>query len=108
MSFGLCNAPATFQRLMNYVLRNVLGICALVYLDDIIIFSDTFEIHLINIRSVFELLKAAANRKLKSKKCQFFRKTVNYLGHIISSAGIYPDPQKIGSVVHYKTPNFGG
>ena len=79
MSFGLCNAPATFQRLMSYVLRDVLGICALVYLDDVIIFSDTFENHLIDIRSVFELLKSA-NLKLKLKKCQFVRKTVNYLG----------------------------
>ena len=66
-------------------------------------FSDTFENHLIDIRSVFELLKSA-NLKLKLKKCQFDRKTVNYRGHIISSAGISPDPQKIDSIVHYKTP----
>ena len=84
-----------------------MGICALVYLDDAIIFSNTFENHMIDIRSVFDLLKSA-NLKLKLKNCQFIRKTVNYLGHIISSAGISPDPQKIDSIVHYKTPTSAG
>ena len=101
------NAPVTFQRLRNYKLCDVLGICALVYLDDAIIFSNTFENHMIDIRSVFDLLKSA-NLKLKLKNCQFIRKTVNYLGHIISSAGISPDPQKIDSIVHYKTPTSAG
>ncbi|KZS05462.1 Uncharacterized protein APZ42_031347 [Daphnia magna] len=67
MAFGLFNAPATFQRLMNYVLRDVLGSKALVYLDDVIIFSDTFENHLRDIREIFTLLNEA-NLKLKLNK----------------------------------------
>ncbi|KGG50728.1 hypothetical protein DI09_596p10, partial [Mitosporidium daphniae] len=103
MAFGLCNAPATFQRLMNYVLRDVLGSKALVYLDDVIIFSDTFESHLNDIREIFNLLKAA-NLKLKLNKCQFAKRSVNYLGHVISTDGIKPDPSKIDKIVNYKTP----
>uniref|UniRef100_A0A0P4ZJF0 RNA-directed DNA polymerase n=2 Tax=Daphnia magna TaxID=35525 RepID=A0A0P4ZJF0_9CRUS len=103
MAFGLCNAPATFQRLMNYVLRDVLGNKALVYLDDVIIFSDTFESHLNDIREIFNLLKAA-NLKLKLNKCQFAKRSVNYLGHVISTDGIKPDPSKIDKIVNYKTP----
>ncbi|KAI9553742.1 hypothetical protein GHT06_018991 [Daphnia sinensis] len=103
MAFGLCNAPATFQRLMNYVLRDVLGSKALVYLDDVIIFSDTFENHLEDIREIFNLLKAA-NLKLKLKKCQFVQRSVNYLGHVISTDGIKPDPGKVDKIVNYKTP----
>ncbi|KZS07329.1 Uncharacterized protein APZ42_028972 [Daphnia magna] len=103
MAFDLCNAPATFQRLMNYVLRDVLGSKALVYLDDVIIFSDTFENHLRDIREMFTLLKEA-NLKLKLKKCQFIKRSVNHLGHVISTDGIKPDPGKIDKIVNYKTP----
>ena len=70
MAIGLCNAPATFQRTMNFVLRDVLGKKALVYLDDIIIYSKTWEDHLNDLREVFSLLEKA-NFKLKLKKCQF-------------------------------------
>ncbi|KZR95795.1 Uncharacterized protein APZ42_010229, partial [Daphnia magna] len=59
MPFGLCNAPATFQRLMNHILKDVAGQKALVYLDDVIIFSDSFESHLNDIREVFSLIKGA-------------------------------------------------
>ena len=103
MSFGLCNAPATFQRLMNYVLRDVLGKSALVYLDDVIIFSESYEQHLMDIRKVFSLLQRA-NLKLKLKKCQFMKKSVDYLGHVISTEGIAPDPNKIDKIANYKVP----
>ena len=64
MAMGLCNAPATFQRTMNFVLRDVVGKKALVYLDDIIIYSKTWEDHLSDLREVFSLLQKA-NFKLK-------------------------------------------
>ena len=103
MPFGVCNGPPTFQRLMNYVLRDVLGTKALVYLDDVIIFSDTLEDHEKDIREVFELIRQA-KLKLKLEKCQFMQKSVNYLGHVITPEGIHPDPAKIEKIVNYKVP----
>jgi hypothetical protein len=103
MPFGLCNGPPTFQRLMNYALRDVLGKKALVYLDDVIIFSDTFEQHLKDLREVFELIREA-KLTLKFKKCQFLQRSVNYLGHVITAEGIKPDPAKIEQIKNYKIP----
>ena len=88
---------------MNFVLRDVLGKKALVYLDDIIIYSKTWEDHLNDLREVFSLL-GKANFKLKLKKCQFLRREVNYLGHIITQDGIAPDPQKIQKIKDYPVP----
>ncbi|GBN43089.1 Retrovirus-related Pol polyprotein from transposon 297 [Araneus ventricosus] len=93
MPFGLCNSPATFERLMETVLRGLTSEACLVYLDDIIIVGRTFQEHLNNIRKVFQrLLKA--NLKLSPKKCRFFRKEVSDLGHIISADGVKTDPEK--------------
>ncbi|KZS03155.1 Uncharacterized protein APZ42_034186 [Daphnia magna] len=75
MPFGLCNTPATFQRLKNHILRNVAGQKALVYLDDVIFFSDFFQSHLNDIQEVFSLIKGAG-LKLKLKKCQFMKQSV--------------------------------
>ena len=97
MPFGLKNAPATFQRLMNYVFKDLLDVCVLVYLDDILIFSKTREEHLKHIRIVFERL-----RKFKLfvnlKKCQFWLKEVLYLGFQLSNGSIKVDPAKIGKI----------
>ena len=84
MPFGLTNAPGTFQRLMNKILKPVLYKSALVYLDDIIIYSKTIENHIDDLESVFKLL-ATNGLKLKIKKCCFFRKKIDYLGHVVSS-----------------------
>ncbi|GBN83820.1 Retrovirus-related Pol polyprotein from transposon 297 [Araneus ventricosus] len=92
MPFGLCNAPATFERLMETVLRGLTSEACLVYLDDIIIVGRTFQEHLNNIRKVFQRLQKA-NLKLSPKKCRFFRKEVSYLGHIISADGVKTDPE---------------
>ena len=98
MPFGLCNAPATFQRLMNQVLRKYLGKFVLVYLDDIIIYSKTFEEHKEHVRLVFEALRAAS-LMMKPKKCKFAQKELRFLGHIISAEGIRTDPDKIAKMV---------
>ena len=103
MPFGLTNAPATFQRLMECTLAGLSGEQCLIYLDDIIIFSSTFDEHLKRLVSVFDRLRAA-NLKLKAKKCYFARKQVIYLGHVISSKGIEPDKTKIAAVATYPTP----
>ena len=94
LSFGLTNAPGTFQRLMNYVLRSVVGKKCLVYLDDIIVFAKTREEHLANLECIFNLLKEA-DLKLDLSKCKFMCESVQYLGHVISAAGITPDTEKI-------------
>ncbi|GBM96236.1 Retrovirus-related Pol polyprotein from transposon 297 [Araneus ventricosus] len=104
MPFGLCNAPATFERLMETVLRGLSSEACLVYLDDIIIVGRTFEEHLNNLRKVFQRLQKA-NLKLNPKKCRFFQKEVAYLGHVISGEGVKTDPEKIKAVVDWPRPD---
>ncbi|GFU03446.1 retrovirus-related Pol polyprotein from transposon 297 [Trichonephila clavipes] len=87
MPFGLYNAPATFERLMETVLKGLTFEACLIYLDDVIIGGRTFEEHLQNIRKVLSKL-SDANLKLNPSKCKFFQKEVNYLGHIISAEGV--------------------
>ena len=103
MPFGLTNAPATFQRLMECTLAGLVGDQCLIYLDDVIIFSSTFNDHLRRLASVFDRLRAAG-LKLKASKCHFIQEQVTYLGHIISSEGIKPDNAKLTAVTTYPTP----
>src|SRR6266540_4027270 len=98
MPFSLCNASATFQRLMNQVLRKYFGKFVLVYLDDIIIYSKTFEEHKEHVKLVFEALRAAS-LMIKPKKCKFAQKELRFLRHIISAEGIRTDPDKIAKMV---------
>ena len=101
--FGLCNAPATFQRLMQMVLAGLQWDICLAYLDDIIIFSSTFRQHLDRLDQVLQRL-ANAGLTLKPSKCHLLRKSVNYLGHVISSTGIAIDPAKIDTVSSWPVP----
>src|SRR3954470_19348182 len=89
LPFGLCNAPSTFQRLMNYFLQKFLGKFVAVYLDDIIIYSTTFEQHINHIHQVFEALRNAT-LKIKLKKCYFCFPNITFLGHIVGGLGIAP------------------
>src|SRR5436853_3847716 len=93
MPFGLCNAPATFQRLMNYVLQDFLGKFAAVYIDDIIIYSRTFEQHMDHIQQVFDALRKAC-LKIKLKKGYFCFPSIAFLGHIVGRNGIAPTQLK--------------
>ncbi|GFX43850.1 retrovirus-related Pol polyprotein from transposon 17.6 [Trichonephila clavipes] len=97
MPFGLCNAPATFECLMETVLGGLSYEACLVYLDDIVIVGRSFEEHLKNIRRVLQKLKEAI-LKLSPTKCHLFRLEVTYLGHIISAKGVRTDPDKISAV----------
>ncbi|GFX09898.1 retrovirus-related Pol polyprotein from transposon 297 [Trichonephila clavipes] len=103
MPFGLCNAPATFERMMDNLLRNFKWTMCLCYLDDIIVFSETFEDHLIRIRLVLKCLQEAG-LKLNSKKCLFAAQEVKILGHHVSSNGVRPDPDKIKAVRNFPPP----
>ncbi|KAK6177716.1 hypothetical protein SNE40_015762 [Patella caerulea] len=103
MSFGLCNAPGSFERLMERVLKGLSWQICLVYLDDIIVYSKSFEQHLENLTKVFECLKQA-NLKLNPKKCHLTKEEVTYLGHIVSAQGIATDPAKIEAVKNWPVP----
>ena len=87
MPFGLCNAPATFERLMEQVLFGLPMSVALVYLDDILVPGNSFENQLLNLRLVFERLRKA-KLKLSPKKCSLFRREVHYLGHLVNKNGV--------------------
>ena len=103
MPFGLCNAPATFQQLMDKLLAPYRGKFVEVYLDDITIFSQTFEEHLQHVNIVLDILQEV-NLMLNAEKCHFFLTNVTLLGHIISRDGIQPDDEKIVKVKNYPVP----
>lgn len=103
MPFGLKNAPATFQRLMNNVLVGLQGLKCFVYLDDIVIYGNSLQDHNIKLKEVFERL-TKHNLKLQPNKCEFLKTEVMYLGHLITQDGVKPDPKKIESVKNYPVP----
>lgn len=103
MPFGLCNAPATYERLMETVLRGLIGKVCLVYLDDVIVFGNTPEEHLENLERVFQQLENAG-LKLAPKKCFLFKREVRYLGHTVSWKGVATDPEKLAIVRKWPVP----
>ena len=103
MSFGLTNAPLNFQRLMSRVLHGLEWKVCLIYIDDIIVFSKTFDEHLSRLSLVFNRLREA-NLKLKPSKCHFARRSVKFLGFLVSSEGVSPDPDKLAVVKSFPIP----
>ncbi|KAL6481161.1 hypothetical protein MHYP_G00092410 [Metynnis hypsauchen] len=103
LPFGLCNAPATFQRVMNTVLAGLIYKCCVVYLDDIVIASPTFKQHLVDLREVFTRLEEAG-LALKLEKCQFCRNELKFLGYKVSPDGILPDTDKVDAVLKFPVP----
>ncbi|KAJ9521617.1 hypothetical protein QJQ45_008956 [Haematococcus lacustris] len=103
LCFGLTNAPATFQRVMNEAFAEVINDCALVYLDDILVMSENTEQHLVHLRRVFDLLR---KNKFYAKlsKCEFMKRTLMFLGHIISAQGISVDPCKVTAISNWPVP----
>ena len=103
LPFGLSNSPATFQRLMERVLGDLnMSIC-LAYLDDILIFSESYEDHLKHIEMVIQRIKEAG-LKLNPSKCKFFRRSVKYLGHVVSSEGLQVDASKTDALEKWPIP----
>ena len=94
LPFGLCNAPGTFQRLMNAIFREYLYNFVLIILDDVLVFSNSRHEHEKHLRLVFEALRAA-NLKLKLKKCELYQESVTDLGYKLGADGISPDEGKI-------------
>ena len=103
MPFGLNNSPAIFQRLMDCLLAGLTWEICLVYLDDIIIFSDTIEKHLERLSLVLQRI-INAGMKLNLDKCSFLKQQVEYLGHIVGSNGVSPLPDKVKAIQDFPQP----
>lgn len=103
MGFGLCNAPASFQRMIDTVLATLKWQICLVYMDDILVFSKTFVEHLDRLEQVLDAIEAAG-LLLQLKKCSFASDRTVYLGHVISKEGIAPDPLKFQGVAQLPVP----
>ena len=103
MPFGLCGAPVTFQRLMQFSMNDLVLRILLVYLDDVLVFSSDFEEHLRRLETVFARPRDIG-LKLNPEKCRFGAREVHYLGHGVSPGGIATDPDKIAAVNDWPTP----
>ncbi|GBG64149.1 hypothetical protein CBR_g40848 [Chara braunii] len=103
MPFGLTNAPATFQRAMNDIFRDILEQYVLVYLDDILVYSRTLEEHLRHLRDVLDCLRRHGFYA-KLSKCRFAQHKVNFLGHYVSDQGLYMDDAKITAIAEWPAP----
>ena len=103
MPFGLKNAPATFQRVMDTVLRPYLYKFCFVYMDDIVIFSKSLQDHIFHIKQIFTELEKY-NLKIQLDKSEFLRKEVAFLGHVITPDGIKPNPDKIRAIQNFPLP----
>lgn len=103
MPFGMKTAPKTFQRAMDIALKGLIGYGVFVYMDDIIIYAKTLDEHNRILREVLERLRKY-NFKLEIDKCEFLKKEITYLGHVLGPRGVKPDPQKIVAVKDFPVP----
>lgn len=103
MPFGLTGSPATFQRLMNKILIGLQGLKCFIYLDDVIIHAKNLNDHARKLREVLTRFQSY-NLKLQPSKCQFMKREIQYLGHIITENGVKPDPKLITSVINSPIP----
>ena len=103
LPFGLCNAPATFQTLIDSILSDLIDQGVIVYLDDILIYTKTEEEHL---RILTEVLQRLREHKLYGKlsKSEFMKSEIEYLGHVLSSEGVRPTEEKVKSISNWPTP----
>ena len=106
MPFGLCNASATFQRSITRALQRIQqrhGSVVMAYIDDIVIATETIEDHIVRIKEVFECLREAGF-KMRAEKCDFMRTETKYLGRVVSSEGIRPDPEAVVKIQEWMPP----
>lgn len=103
LPMGMSNSPALFERLMENILRDVLWKTTLVFVDDVMVYSNHFDRELENLRGVFSRIRRAG-MKFKPKKCKLFRRQVEYLGHVISGDGVKCDEKKTAVVRDWPIP----
>jgi Reverse transcriptase (RNA-dependent DNA polymerase) len=106
MPMGLCSAPATFQRMMDVVLRGLKWSTCFVYLD-IIVYSRTFDEHVKGLMMVLDRLRGA-NSKVQLGKCEFAQPQLKALGHLIDKQGISPAPEKVKAAWEFPRPPMEG
>lgn len=104
MPFGLTNAPCTFQGLMNHVFKDVARKFILVFFDDILVYSSSWEEHVRHLELVFSILRQQ-QLYLKPSKFTFGAMIIEYLGHFISADRVSTDPKKISAIENWPTPN---
>ena len=106
MPFGKCNASATFQRAIARAQRKIVnreGTMVMVYIDDIVLATETVEDHMVRLREVFESLREAGF-KMKVAKCNFMKSEIKYLGRVVSPEGIKPDPKTVAKLRDWEIP----
>ena len=100
---GLRNSPSTMARLLMNWFKDLIGKSVLVYMDDVLIMSNSISEHFRHLEEVFKILQKA-NLRLKATKCAFMQKIVTFLGHVISPEGRSPNPKTIEKVVNFQPP----
>lgn len=106
LPFGLSNGPSSFQRSMDIILAGLRWTACLVYLDDVIVYASTIDLHVERLRLVLECL-GKAGLKLKVSKCRFAESSLKVLGHVVDADGIRPDPEKLAAVREFPTVQRG-
>ena len=100
MPFGLCNAPATFQREMNRIFFKLIGKCIFAYIDDLVVFSPSYEQHVKDLAKIFTIHQDNG-LKLNLENYHFFQEEVELLGHILLKKRIKPIPEKINVICNW-------
>ncbi len=103
MPFGLVNSPSVFQAFVNDVFRDMLNHWVIVYIDDILIYSDSYEDHVKQVRSVLQRL-LTHQLYAKIEKCEFHQTSVSFLGYVISSGGVAMEDKKVQAVIDWPQP----
>ena len=103
MPMGLCNAPATFQTLMNQIFYDCIDVFLVVYMDDLLVFSKTEEEHFRNLETVLERLKRN-ELYVSPKKCEFFQTEIDFLGFLVGRDGIRVNPEKVDVLKTWPKP----
>ncbi len=103
MPFGLSNSPSVFHAFINDVFRDMLNRWVIVYIDDILIYSDSYQDHIKHVRSVLQRL-IVNQSYAKTEKCEFHQDTISFLGYVISSGGLAMDERKVQAVINWPRP----